>query len=101
MIVALIVLAIGTYAMKAVGPVAAAGRELPPLAGRLIELLPAALLAALVATQTVGSPDGLTLDARILGVGAAAIAVALKAPFGVVVLVGAAVTAGLRWLGLG
>lgn len=101
MITALTVLAIGTFAMKAVGPVLAAGRELPPRAARLTTLLPAALLAALVATQTVGGPDGLTIDARIVGVGAAGLAVALRAPFGVVVLVGAAVTAGIRLIGWG
>lgn len=101
MIVALIVLAIGTFAMKAIGPVVAAGRQLPPTAARLSTLLPAALLAALVATQTVGGPDGLDIDARIVGVGAAGLAVALKAPFGVVVLIGAAVTAGVRAIGWG
>lgn len=101
MIAALIVLAVGTFAMKAVGPVVAAGRQLPPMAARLTTLLPAALLAALVATQTVGGPDGLTIDARIVGVGAAGLAVALRAPFGVVVLVGAAVTGGIRAIGWG
>ena len=101
MLLALIVLALGTFAMKAIGPVVAAGRQLPPLAARLTTLLPAALLAALVATQTVGGTEGLTLDARIVGVGVAGLAVALKAPFGVVVLIGAAVTAGIRAIGWG
>jgi branched-subunit amino acid transport protein len=101
MIPALIVLAVGTLVMKGVGPVAAAGRELPPLVARLTTLLPAALLAALVATQTVAGPDGLTVDARLVGVGAAGVAVMLKAPFGIVVLVGAAVTAVIRFLGWG
>jgi branched-subunit amino acid transport protein len=98
---ALIVLAVGTFALKAVGPVIAAGRELPPLVGRLTDLLPAALLAALVATQTLGGAGGLSLDARIVGVAAAAVAIAYKAPFGVVVLIGAAVTAGVRFIGWG
>jgi branched-subunit amino acid transport protein len=99
MIPALLVLALGTFAMKAVGPVLAAGRELPPALERLTTLLPAALLAALVATQTVSGPGGLTIDARLLGVGAAGIAVACRAPFGVVVLIGAAVTAAVRAIG--
>jgi branched-subunit amino acid transport protein len=68
---------------------------------RLTTLLPAALLAALVATQTVAGPDGLTVDARLVGVGAAGVAVMLKAPFGIVVLVGAAVTALIRFFGWG
>lgn len=101
MIPALVVLAVGTFIMKATGPIVAAGCELPPTAARLASLLPAALLAALVATQTLGGPDGLTIDARLVGVGAAAVAVTFKAPFGVVVLVGAAVTAGIRLVGWG
>jgi branched-subunit amino acid transport protein len=101
MIPALIVLAVGTFVMKGVGPVAAAGRELPPRVARLTTLLPAALLAALVATQTVAGPDGLTVDARLVGVGAAGVTVMLKAPFGIVVLVGAAVTALIRFFGWG
>jgi branched-subunit amino acid transport protein len=100
-IVALLVLAGGTYLMKAVGPFAAAGRELPPWLDRLSNLLPAGLLAALVATQTVVDGAELVLDARIGGLAAAAVAVALRAHFGIVVLVGAGVTAALRALGWG
>jgi uncharacterized membrane protein len=99
--IAMSVLAAGTYLMKAVGPVASAGRELSPRLRTLAELLPAALLAALVATQTVGDGTALTLDARVVGVGVAAVAVALRAPFALVVLVGALGTAGTRLLGWG
>ncbi len=99
-LVALLVLAAGTFVLKAVGPVLAGGRELPPVLARLTDLLPAALLAALVATQTLGGgPSGLVLDARLVGVAAAAVAVWLRAPFLVVVLVGAAVTALTRAIG--
>lgn len=100
-ILALIVLAVGTYACKAAGPLLAAGRELPPTAQRLTDLLPASLLAALVATQTVAIGSSLVLDARIVGLAAAGVAVWLRAPFAVVVLLGAAVTAGARALGWG
>jgi uncharacterized membrane protein len=99
--VAMGVLAVGTYAMKAVGPIASAGRQLPPRLRTLAELLPAALLAALVATQTVGDGTSLTLDARVVGVGIAAAPVALRAPFALVVLLGALATAGTRLLGWG
>lgn len=99
-LVALLVLAGGTYAMKTVGPVVAAGRELHPALARAADLLPAALLAALVATQTVGGGAGLQLDARVLGVGAAAVAVWRGAPFGLVVVLGAGVTALARLAGL-
>jgi branched-subunit amino acid transport protein len=99
-LLALLVLAVGTYAMKALGPLLAAGRDLPAPLARVADLLPAALLAALVATQTVGGDGGLVLDARALGVGAAAIAVWRGAPFGLVVVLGAGVTALARLVGI-
>jgi branched-subunit amino acid transport protein len=99
--VALGVLAVGTLLMKAVGPVASAGRELPPSLARIATLLPAALLAALVATQTFAVGTDLQFDARVAGVGAAAVAIALRAPFALVVLVGAVVTAAVRAFGWG
>lgn len=98
--IALLVLAVGTYGLKAIGPVAAAGRALPTPLARAADLLPAALLAALVATETLGRAGGLTLDARILGVGVAAVAVHRGAPFGLVVVLGAGVTALARLVGL-
>lgn len=98
MIVALALLAVGTFVVKAVGPIAASGRELPPRVEQLTRLLPAAMLAALVAVQTFVSGPALVLDARAAGVAAALVAVLLRAPFAVVVLVGAGVTAGLRLL---
>jgi uncharacterized membrane protein len=93
------VLALGaaTLAFKLVGPLAAGRFTLPPALARASELLPTALIAALVVTQTF---DGGPADAKVLGVIAAALAVALRAPFAVVVLVGAASAAGLRALGL-
>lgn len=100
-VAALLVLAVGTYLVKAFGPVLLAGRSLPAWLTRAADLLPAALLAALVATQTFGGEGGLTLDARAAGVAVAAVAVWLRAPFALVVLLGAASTAGLRALGVG
>jgi uncharacterized membrane protein len=98
---ALLLLAVGTYGLKSLGPVAAAGRELPPPLARAADLLPAALLAALVATQTVSGADGLVVDARIVGVALAAVAVAFRAPFALVVVLGAGGTALVRALGWG
>lgn len=99
--VALAVLALGTYAVKALGPLLSAGRQIPPALQALATLLPAALLAALVANQTFADAGGLTLDARVVGVGLAAVAVAWRAPFAVAVLVGAVGTAVTRLLGWG
>ena len=63
-----------------------------------IGLLAPALLAALVAISTFGGDRELVLDERAVGVGAAAVAVALKAPPLLVVVVAAVVTAATRAL---
>lgn len=72
-----------------------------PLVGRISGLMTAALLAALVTMNTVDGDDGLAFDARLGALAAAALALLLRAPFIVVVLVGAAAAAGLRLLGVG
>jgi hypothetical protein len=84
---------LGTVAIKALGPVVLGGRPLPERLTRVVELLAPALLAALVAVQTFGAGRSLTIDARIVGVAAAAIALWLRAPVLVVLLVAAATTA--------
>lgn len=82
-----------TVLLKAAGPVALGGRELPRALSAVLFLLAPALLAALVVTQAVGGDRELVLDERLLGLGAAAVAVALRAPLLVVVVVAATVTA--------
>jgi branched-subunit amino acid transport protein len=90
-------LAVSTAAIKAAGPLIFGGRALPPLLARVIPLLPAALLSALVVTDTLGGPGRtLQLDARSAGVAAAGVALWRRAPLVVVVIVAAAVTAGVR-----
>ena len=66
-----------------------------PTAARISALLPVSLLAALVAVQTVVADGRLVLDARAAALAAAAVALLLRAPFIVVVIVGAVVAAGL------
>jgi branched-subunit amino acid transport protein len=92
------VLAIGaaTVAIKSAGPVLAGGRELPTRLAGVVELLAPAVLAALVVTQTVGGDEEIVLDERLAGVGAASVAIALRAPILVSVSVAAVVTALLR-----
>ena len=87
-----------TIAIKGAGPVLLGGKPLPPRIGRIIGLLAPALLAALVAISTFGGDRALVLDERAVGVGAAAVAVALKAPPLLVVVVAAVVTAATRAL---
>lgn len=60
-------------------------------------LLPVALIVALVMVNTFDGGRRLTLDARALGVAAAAVAVRLRAPF-LVVVVTAGATAALARL---
>ena len=86
------------FAIKATGPVALGGRELPRPLERLIVLLPAALLSALVVVQTFSAGRDLVLDARAAGLAAAVVAIAMRASVLVVLLVAALTTAGLRLL---
>lgn len=81
------------YLLKAAAPVALGARELPVWLSRLATLLPAALLAALVAVSTFDGGRRLALDARAVGLVAAAIALWRKQTFVVVVLAAAAATA--------
>jgi branched-subunit amino acid transport protein len=93
---AVVVIGVITIAMKAVGPLAAHGRDLPAPLARVVDLLAPAVLAALVATQTFGGNRELVLDERSAGIAAAAVAIALRAPILVAVVAAAAVTALLR-----
>lgn len=97
---AVLLLGLGTLALKAAGPVLGAGRTLPPLVDRVARLLPSALLAALTVSGTLAAGTTLRIDARLVGVLAAAAALRWRAPFAVVVLIGAAATAATRALGL-
>jgi branched-subunit amino acid transport protein len=90
---AILALALGTYLLKSSGPFLLGDRSLPPVLNRLAELLPAALLAALVAVNVAGADRRIVLDARMAGLVAAVIAVRLKASFLVVVIAGCAATA--------
>jgi hypothetical protein len=76
--------------------VLAAGRELPQGAARVVDLLAPALLAALVATQAFARDEALVLDERAAGLLAGGLAIILRAPILVVVLVAAATAGGLR-----
>lgn len=88
-----------TLALKLVGHLVPAGfleRERP---ARIADLLTVALLAALIAVQTLGAGQEIVVDARVPAVIVAAALYALKVPFIVVVAVAALVAAGIRALG--
>ena len=97
---AVILACVGCYLLKL------AGLSLPervlshPTVERVADLIPVALLSALVAVQVFAGGTGgpaLTLDARALGLGFAVVALLLRAPF-LVVVVGASVVAALSRL---
>ena len=89
---AILIAAAGCYTLKLAG-LSVPQRVLDaPRLQRVALLLPVALLAALISVQTFG--EG--VDARAGGLGAAVIALALRAPFLVVVASAAATTALLR-----
>ena len=94
--IAVLVVGACTISFKAAGPVLLAGRQLPARLVSVFELLAPSLLAALVVTQSVGGKGGIVLDARLVGLGAAVVAIRLRAPLIVVVVVAALATALVR-----
>ena len=97
--VAILGVALASAAIKAMGPVLVGGKELPPSAGAVIALLAPALLTALVVTETFGEDGHLILDERAVGVGVAALALALRAPVLLAVALAALTTALVRAFG--
>jgi uncharacterized membrane protein len=70
-----------------------------PRIARVTEMLPAALLAALVVLETFSTGSRLVLDARAAALIVAIVALLLRAPFIVVVVLAAFTAAVLRLLG--
>lgn len=97
-VVVLACLAVGTYALKAAAPLTLGARPLPSWLERLTDILPAALFAALVVVSTVTHEGELVADARIAGLGAAAVALERRAPLAIVILASVAATALARAL---
>lgn len=79
-----------------------AGHRIPehwladPRVARIASLVTVALLGALVAVQTFTSGGAVVLDARVVALAVAAVALALRAPFVLVVVIAAVVAAALR-----
>ena len=93
---AVLVSALGCYLLKLAG-LSVPPRVLErPLVERVADLIPVALLSALIAVQVFTTGPELTLDARAVGLGVAVVLLVLRAPFLVVVFGAAAVAALLR-----
>jgi branched-subunit amino acid transport protein len=97
--VVVLLIGAGTIALKGAGPLLLGGRELPPRVLSVLALLAPTLLAALIVTQAFAGHRALVLDARAAGLGVAGVALALRAPLLVVIVLAAAVAAGVRALG--
>lgn len=97
--VAIIGVAVASAVIKATGPVLVGGKVLPPKASAVIALLAPALLTALVVTETFGEDGHLVLDARAVGVGVAALALAFRAPVLIAIILAALTTALVRAFG--
>jgi len=97
--VAIIVMTIGAWGQRLagaflVGPLL----ERRPVLARAAGLIPAAVVMAVIVSLTLLKGGDLVIDERLAGLGVAALLVWRRAPFIVVVVAAAAVTAGLRAL---
>lgn len=87
-----------TFGLKALGFVVPERMLDKPVVTQLVAMFPVALLSALLAVVTVGQGMSVVIDARLAAVAAATVALILRAPFLVVVVVGAATAALIRAL---
>lgn len=95
----IIVLALASYAFKAIGLILIGGRTMQGPAVHVMRLLPAALLSALVVVGTVTTDQSVTIDARLVGMAFAVLAIWRKWSFTIVVVGAAATTALVRLVG--
>lgn len=94
--VAIVVAGAGCYLLKLAGLSVPARVLERPVVARVADLIPIALLAALVAIQVFTTDQALVLDARALALGVAVVLLVLRAPFLVVVFGSALVAALVR-----
>jgi len=94
--VVLIVMTVGTFVLKSAGPLVLGDRSLPVRVQQAIGLLPTALLAALTIVSTMGDGHEIVIDARLVGLVVAGIALWRRLPFVVVIVVASAATAFTR-----
>jgi branched-subunit amino acid transport protein len=99
-VVMLLVLAVGTYAFRLVGPVLHGRVTLPPRAQELLSAGAVVLLVALLATGALTDGGGFAGWARPAGVLVGGVLAWYRAPFAVVVVGAAGATAVLRWAGM-
>jgi hypothetical protein len=87
------------YCWKLMGYLVPASLLTNPRMSRIAGTMTIGLLASLTIVNAVGSGQSVALDARLGALLAAGVALWFRAPFLVVVLVGAGTAAGLRLMG--
>jgi branched-subunit amino acid transport protein len=95
---AVVVASVGCYLLKLAGLSVPAAWVQQPWVARIVDFVPAALLAALVAVQGLTTDDRIVVDGRLAGLAVAALALALRAPFIVVIVLAGATGAGVHLL---
>lgn len=100
LVLATVVLGVGTYAFRVSGPLLRSRITLSAEVERLMAVAAVVLLTALVATATLVQGHGFAGVARLVGVAVGGVLAWRRAPFVVVVLAAAATTAVLRLLGV-
>ena len=100
LVVPILVLGLGTYVLRLVGPLAHQRLRLTDEMRRWMAVVATVLLTALMATGAVLDGDTFAGWSRVAGVATGGILAWLGAPFVAVVLAAGAVTAGLRLLGV-
>ena len=89
-------LAACAYGLKLLGAVIIGQREMPLVVQRCLLLIPAALLAGLIAKDTFTTGQNYAIDARAAGLAVAVLATWRKLPFVVVIVAGVGTTAVIR-----
>jgi uncharacterized membrane protein len=99
-LLAIAVLAAGTYGLRLAGPALRHRLQISPGLNRLLTAAAAVLLMALAATSAVTEGHGFAGWARPAGVAVGAVLAVRRAPFPVVVIAACATTAVLRLAGV-
>ncbi|WP_328994197.1 AzlD domain-containing protein [Kribbella sp. NBC_01245] len=99
-LVAILVLAAGTYAFRLAGPVFHERVQIPERWQELLSVAAVVLLLSLVATGAVMDGQSFAGWSRLAGVAVGAVLALRKAPFPLIVIAAVATTALLRLAGL-
>jgi len=86
---AVLVTGVGCYLLKLAGLSVPSAVLERPVMQRVADLLPVGLLSGLIAVQVLSTGAELVVDARLVGLAVAVVALLLRAPFIVVVFVAA------------